>query len=101
MFGYPSAVESLSKAAVSRDVRAKAMIRSPDLSRNDGRYSMIAEFWAREPWDSRRGAAPARPQQRTKSRRNWPGVMPVPRRKARVKLAWEEKFSAMAISRRD
>jgi hypothetical protein len=38
-------VESLSKAAVSRDVRAKAMIRSPDLSRNDGRYSRIAEFF--------------------------------------------------------
>jgi hypothetical protein len=32
-----------------RVVRGKiAMIRSPDLSRNDGRYSMIAEFWARE-----------------------------------------------------
>ncbi len=77
-----------------------AMIRSPDLSRNDGRYSRIAEFWAREPWVSRRGAAPARHQQRAKSRRNWPGVMPVPMRKARVKLAWEEKFSAMAISRR-
>src|SRR5258708_20041209 len=24
------------------------MIRSPDLSRNDGRYSTMAEFWGRE-----------------------------------------------------
>jgi len=75
--------------------------QAADLSRNDGRYSRFAEFWAREPWVSRRRAVPARHQERTKSRRNWPGVMPVPRRKARVKLAWEEKLSATVISSSD